>query len=152
MSIFGLATLDLNSFSQQLLRSVTKDLSRDAEKIAKTKINEKLNQGNSNQSIELDIQHTFRISNGKANITFKTSYEKIKGEQRDRVRAYSYTNKNGKKVNVKGHNRVNKDNHRFQTEDGEFTTSKELPDEVLNEIFTEAVQEALSGAFSKLKL
>lgn len=144
--------VDLKDFSQQLLRNITKDLSRDAEKIAKTKINEKLNQGNSNQSIELDIQHTFRISNGKANITFKTSYEKIKGEQRDRVRAYSYTNKKGKKVNVKGHNRVNKDNHRFQTEDGEFTTSKELPDEVLNEIFTEAVQEALSGAFSKLRL
>ena len=144
--------VDLKDFSQQALRSITKDLSRSAEKIAKTKINERLNQGSSNQSIELDIQHTFRISNGKANITFKTSYEKIKGEQRDRVRAYSYTNKNGKKVNVKGHNRVNKDNHRFQTEDGKFTTSKELPDDVITEIFNEAVQEAVSGAFSKLKL
>jgi len=144
--------LDLKDFSQQVLRSITKDLSRDAEKIAKSKINERLSQGASNQSIELDIQHTFRISNGKANITFKTSYEKIKGEQRDRVRAYSYTNKNGKKVRVKGHNRTNKDNHRFQTEDGEFTTSNELPDEVINEIFSEAMQEAVSGAFRKLKL
>ena len=85
--------VDLKDFSQQLLRNITKDLSRDAEKIAKTKINEKLNQGNSNQSIELDIQHTFRISNGK-----------------------------------------------------------ELPDAVITEIFNEAVQEALSGAFSKLRL
>ena len=91
---FGTATLDLNSFSQQLHRSITKDLSIDVEKIAKTKINEKLSQGASNQSIELDISHTFRISGGKENITFKTSYEKIKGEQRDRLRAYSYTNKN----------------------------------------------------------
>ena len=144
--------VDLKDFSQQLLRNITKDLSRDAEKIAKAKINERLSQGTSKQSIDLDIQHTFRISNGSADITFKTSYEKIKGEQRDRVRAYSYTNKNGKKVNVKGHNRVNKDNHRFQTEDGGFTTNNELPDEVINEIFTEAVQEAVSGAFSKLKL
>lgn len=152
MTLFGTATLDLNSFSQQLLRSVTKDLSRDAEKIAKAKINERLGQGNSNQSVDLDIQHTFRISNGSADITFKTSYEKIKGEQRDRVRAYSYTNKNGKKVHVKGHNRINKDNHRFETENGGFTTSDELPDETINEIFSEAVQEAVSGAFRKLKL
>ena len=143
--------LDLKSFSQELLRSITKDLSRDAEKIAKAKINERLGQGASNQSIDLDIQHTFRISNGSADITFKTSYEKIKGEQRDRVRAYSYTNKKGKKVNVKGHNRVNKDNHRFQTEDGEFSTSNELPDEVINEIFAEAMQETVSEAFRKLK-
>jgi len=150
--MWDLQPIDSKDFSQQILRSITKDLSRDAEKIAKTKINEKLNQGTSNQNIELDIQHTFRISDGKAKITFKTSYEKIKGEQRDRVRAYSYMNKNGKKVNVKGHNRINKDTHRFQTEDGGFTTSNELPDEVINEIFTEAVQEALSGAFSKLKI
>jgi len=150
--MWDLQPIDVKDFSQQVLRSVTKNLSRDAGKIAKTKINERLNQGSSNQSIELDIQHTFQISNGKANITFRTSYEQIKGEQRDRVRAYSYTNKKGKKVNVKGHNRVNKDNHRFQTEDGGFTTNNELPDEVINEIFTEAVQEAVSGAFSKLRL
>jgi len=144
--------VDLKDFSQQVLRSVTKDLSRSTAKIAKAKINEKLSQGASNQSIELDISHTFKITNGKANISFKTSYAKIKGEQRDRVRAYSYTNKKGKKVNVKGHNRINKDNHRFQTEDGGFTTSNELPDEVITEIFNEAVQEAVSGAFRKLKI
>ena len=145
-------TLNLENFSQQALRNITKDLSRTAEKIAKAKINEKLNQGASKQSVELDISHTFKITDGKATIGFKTSYEKIKGEQRDRVRAYSYTNKNGKKVRVKGHNRVNKDNHRFQTEDGGFTTSSELPDEVMTEIFTEAVQEALAEAFGKLKI
>jgi len=143
--------LELKKFTQQALRSVTKDLSRDTEKIVKAKINEKLSQGASNQNIELDISHTFKITDGKATIGFKTSYEKIKGEQRDRVRAYSYTNKNGKKVHVKGHNRVNKDNHRFQTEDGEFSTSNELPDEVINEIFAEAMQETVSEAFRKLK-
>ena len=143
---------DIENFSQETLRSVTKDLGRAAEKIAKDKINEKLSQGASNQSIELDISHTFRITNGQASITFKTSYEKIKGEQRETVRGYSYTNKKGKKVHVKGHNRVNKDNHRFQTENGGFTTSDELPDEVINEIFTEATQEAVAGAFSKLKI
>ena len=150
--MWDLQPLDLKSFSQEMIRSVTKNLGRDAEKIAKVKINERLSQGASNQNVELDIKHTFRITNGQATINFKTSYEKIRGEQRERVRGYSYTNKKGKKVHVKGHNRINKDTHSFQTEDGKFTTSNELPDEVITEIFTEAVQEAVSGAFSKLKI
>ena len=137
--------------SQDILRSITKDVSRKAEQIAKEKLNEKLSK-DSSQSIELDIQHSFQISGDSATISFNTSYEKIKGEQRERVRGYSYNNKNGKTVNVKPHNRVNKDTRKFQTEDGDFFTSDEVPEELFLEIFTEAVQEALADAFKKLKI
>lgn len=140
-------------FSEKLLREVTKYVSRDAEDIARIKLNEKLSEGNSDQNIELDFSHTFRINAGKsADITFNTSYEKIRGEQRERVRGYSYRNKNGKTVHVQSQTRVNKDTRKFQTEDGKYITSDEIPDEVFQELFTEAVQEALSNAFQKLNI
>lgn len=137
--------------SKQILRSITKDVSRKAEKIAKDKLNERLAR-DSSQSIELDFQHSFQISGDSAKISFHTSYEKIKGEQRERVRGYSYRNKNGKTVHVSPHNRVNKDTRKFQTENGDFFTSDEIPEEVYLEVFTEAVQEALTDAFKNLKV
>ena len=143
---------DLDDLSPKILRSIVKDVARDAEKIARDKLNDRISERDGNQNIELDIRHMFRISRGKAEIDFNISYEKIKGEQRERVRGYSYTNKNGKTVNVQGHNRVNRDTHTFQTKDGDYTTSSEIPDEVFNEVFAEAVQEALSNAFGKLKI
>lgn len=140
-------------FSEKLLREVTKHVSRDAEEIARRKLNEKLSEGNSDQHIELDFSHSFRISAGKsADITFNTSYEKIRGEQRERVRGYSYRNKNGKTVHVQPQTRVNRDTRKFQTDDGKYITSDEIPDEVFQEVFTEAVQEALSNAFEKLNI
>jgi len=147
-----MAGINIDDLSPKILRSITKDVARDVEKIARDKLNDRISERDGNQNIEVDIRHMFRISEGKAEIDFNISYEKIKGEQRERVRGYSYSNKKGKTVNVQGHNRVNRDTHTFQTKDGDYTTSSEIPDEIFNEVFAEAVQEALSNAFGKLKI
>ena len=68
------------------------------------------------------------------------------------MRGYSYNNKNGKTVHVNPHNRVNKDTRKFQTENGDFFTSDEVPEELILEVFAEAVQEALTDAFKNLKI
>ena len=144
--------MDLKEVSPHILREVTKYVSRDAEKIARGKLNALLAEGNSDQTVELDFSHTFKIKTGEsAEITFETTYDKIQGEQRERVRGYSYNNKNGKTVHVKSHNRVNKDTRKFQTEEGKFITTDEIPNDVFVEVFTEAVEEALSNAFQNLK-
>ena len=137
-----------DTFEKQILRSVTKQVARKAEKIAQEKLSTRLGE----QNIILDFGHNFTIGRDGSTISFNTSYEGVKGEQRERVRGYSYKNKNGKTVNVKGHNRVNKDKHSFKTENGDFVTSDEIPNEVFVEVFTEAVQEALADAFQNLKL
>ena len=137
-----------DTLNKKILRSITKDVARKAEKIVQEKLSNRLDE----QEITLDFGHNFQISDKGSKISLNVSYEGIKGEQRERVRGYSYQNKNGKTVNVKGHNRVNKDKHSFKTENGKFITSDEIPDEVFMEVFTEAVQEALADAFQNLKL
>jgi hypothetical protein len=147
-----MAGFNINDLSPKILRNITKDISRDAEKIMRDKLNSRISEMDGNQHIELDIRHMFRISKGKAEIDFNLSYEKIQGEQRERIRGYSYLNKNGKTVNVQAHNRVNRDTHTFQTENGDYTTSSEIPDEVFEEVFADAVQEAASNALDTLKI
>ena len=137
-----------DTLNKKILRSITKDVARKAEKIVQEKLSNRLDE----QEITLDFGHNFQISDKGSKISLNVSYEGIKGEQRERVRGYSYQNKNGKTVNVKGHNRVNKDKHSFKTENGDFITSDEIPNEVFVEVFTEAVQEALADAFQNLKL
>ena len=131
-----------------IINRITKQLAADVEKSVEKKIESMFRSKQSSQSIaNTKYSHRFTVRQDKGEIKFHIEAGKIEGTFEDRVAGYSYTNKNGTRVNVRPHTRTYENQFPFVDKSGNYIVSDTVPDHILQEL----VQEAVADAFTKTK-
>ena len=136
-----------NSFNHQLINGITKQVAARVEHAVEQKIQKMFQGKESNQSVgNTKYSHNFTVREDKGEIKFHIESGKIEGTFEDRVSGYSYTNKNGTRVNVRPHTRTYENQFPFIDKAGNYIVSDTVPDHILEELVKEAVTDAFTSS------